>query len=325
LALVQLFQDNGGSHSQPAFLGSVAEAQGWGAQETREIYQILIDQGYVEHYAAGGYIVRLTHKGIVEAERLKEDESVRKKRADRVRILERVYELTRKQGPIQIDLMPLMQEMGIESQELDNVYEYLIAEDWIHSFGGGYYIVMDARNQMKAEELLSPSTEIEVFFCYSHVDEELRDQLEKHLSLIQREGLIKSWHDRKIGAGQEWDDQISVNLDRARLILLLVSADFIASEYCWGIEMTRAMAKHEAGTAHVIPIILRPCDWQNAPFGKLQALPKDGVPVVSAKWHSQDEAFLDISKGIRKTVNDLHSAAANPHYARRRNRNCAKR
>ena len=93
---------------------------------------------------------------------------------------------------------------------------------------------------------------IEVFFSYAHEDKELRDELEKHLSLLKREGIIVSWHDRLIGAGQEWDGLINTHLNTAAVILLLVSADFLASDYCWGVEVQRALQRHEAGEACVI-------------------------------------------------------------------------
>ena len=101
---------------------------------------------------------------------------------------------------------------------------------------------------------------LEVFYSYSHEDETLRDELAKHLSLLEREGIVHSWHDRKIGAGKELGEEIDAHLEGADLILLLVSPDFMASEYCYGKEVKRAMARHEAGAARVIPIILRPFD-----------------------------------------------------------------
>lgn len=139
-----------------------------------------------------------------------------------------------------------------------------------------------------------------VFFSYTHVDESLRDQLEIHLSLLKREGLITAWHDRRIVAGSNLDDSIDEQLERADIILLLVSANFIASEYCFATEMKRAMERHKAGEARVIPVILRACDWHTAPFGKLNAVPTDGRPVTS--WPNQDEAFADIAKSIRAAV-----------------------
>jgi hypothetical protein len=136
-----------------------------------------------------------------------------------------------------------------------------------------------------------------LFFSYSHVDEDLRDQLEVHLSALKRQGLISSWHDRRIAAGSEFAAQIDQHLDSADLILLLVSPNFIASDYCYDLEMTRAMEKHRNGEARVIPVILRPCDWHELPFGKLQAIPKDGKAIKT--WPDIDEAFLDVVRAIK--------------------------
>jgi hypothetical protein len=139
-----------------------------------------------------------------------------------------------------------------------------------------------------------------LFFSYSHKDEDLRDQLEVHLSMLKREGLIDAWHDRRIIAGDEVDGRIDENLERADVILLLVSPDFLASSYCYDKEMQRAMQRHQDGSARVIPVILRPCDWKNAPFGKLLAAPTDGKPVT--RWPDRDEAFLDVAKHIRSAL-----------------------
>ncbi|MGI8996482.1 MAG: tetratricopeptide repeat protein [Pyrinomonadaceae bacterium] len=152
-----------------------------------------------------------------------------------------------------------------------------------------------------------PNETVEVFFSYSHKDEELRDQLASHLAMLQREGVIESWHDRQILAGAEWDGQIDEHLNSADVILLLVSADFLKSKYCYDIEVKRAMERHEAGAACVIPVIVRACDWNGAPFGKLQALPKNARPV--RKWRDRDEAFLDIAQGIRKAVKEFKPRA----------------
>lgn len=142
-----------------------------------------------------------------------------------------------------------------------------------------------------------------LFFSYSHKDEDLRDQLEVHLANLKRQGVIDTWHDRRILAGDEFDSQISNALERADVILLLISPDFIASDYCYDIEMNRALERHEMREARVIPVILRPCDWQGTPFGKLLASPKDGRPISS--WPDRDEAFLDVTKAIRAVVDNL--------------------
>ena len=147
---------------------------------------------------------------------------------------------------------------------------------------------------------------INLFYSYAHEDEELRKELEKHLTLLQREGTLHQWHDRKIIAGQEWADEIDQNLESAQIILLLISADFIFSEYCYNNEMKRAIERHTAGEARVIPVIIRSVDWSGAPFGKLQALPTDGKPVKS--WPDRDEAWTDVTKGIRIVAEKIRAS-----------------
>jgi len=142
----------------------------------------------------------------------------------------------------------------------------------------------------------------QIFFCYAHEDEPLLNELKKHLQPLQRQKLISTWHDRDISAGTEWEQKINQHLDTAEIILLLVSPDFMASDYCYDIEMKRAIERHERGEAKVIPIILRPVYWQGAPFGRLQALPKDAKAVMSSDWHNQDEAFFDVADSIRKVI-----------------------
>jgi NTP pyrophosphatase (non-canonical NTP hydrolase) len=160
-------------------------------------------------------------------------------------------------------------------------------------------------------EAPKPTEPIEVFYAYAHEDELLRDKLEKHLSILKRQGVITGWHDRKISPGREWEGEIDTHLKTARIILLLISPDFLASDYCWGVEVKRAMAQHEAGEARVIPIILRPVDWKGAPCGKLQALPTDAKPVTS--WANCDEAFENIAKGIRAAAAELISTRPHVH------------
>ncbi|MGZ7174665.1 TIR domain-containing protein [Burkholderia gladioli] len=139
-----------------------------------------------------------------------------------------------------------------------------------------------------------------IFFSYCHKDETLRNELEAHLALLKHEGLVDAWHDRRIVAGEEIDDAIFSKLETADIILLLVSSDFINSTYCYSREMARAMERHHAGEARVIPIILRHCDWTRAPFGKLLAAPRDGKPVTS--WPDRDEALADVARQVRQAV-----------------------
>lgn len=153
--------------------------------------------------------------------------------------------------------------------------------------------------------LPSSSNKIKIFISYSHEDEELRKGLEKQLSVLKREGSVLIWNYRDISAGDEWKRQIDEHLNSSQLILLLISSDFLYSEYCYEREMKRAMELHESGQVRVVPIILRPSDWKKAPFGKLQALPANAEPVVSRKWGCVDEAFLDIAMGIRKIIEKM--------------------
>jgi len=138
----------------------------------------------------------------------------------------------------------------------------------------------------------------------------LRDQLEKQLAMLKRQGVIETWHDRRIGAGVNIDRAIDEHINHDEIILLLVSPDFIASDYCYEIEMTRAMERHAAGAAIVIPVILRACDWQHAPFGKLNATPRDGKPIT--QWPDTDEAFLQVAKAVRGAVERLSKTTGAP-------------
>ena len=139
-----------------------------------------------------------------------------------------------------------------------------------------------------------------LFFSYSHKDESLREQLNTHLSILSRNELIENWHDRKIVAGQNWQSEIDNHLEDSDIVILLISPDFIASEYCYGNELTKAIERHEANQSIVIPVIVRPVNWGNAPFSKLQALPKDAKAVTT--WTNIDEAWLNVSEGIEKAI-----------------------
>ena len=147
---------------------------------------------------------------------------------------------------------------------------------------------------------------VKVFCSYSHRDEKLRDKLAQHLRILEHQGVIESWHDRKISAGTEWAQAIDESLNSADIILLLVSDNFLASDYCYGLEMKRAMERHEAGAVRVVPILLKPVDWVGAPFAKLQAFPKDAKPVT--KWSNRDEAFVNITKAIRELAEEIGEA-----------------
>lgn len=149
-----------------------------------------------------------------------------------------------------------------------------------------------------------------VFFSYAHADEDLRDQLEKQLSVLKRQGVIEAWHDRRIAAGENLHGAIDEHINADDIILLLVSPDFLASAYCYEVEMTRAMERHERGEAVVIPVILRPCEWLRAPFGHLRAAPQDGKPIT--RWPDRDEAFLDVAVAVREAAERINGPLARP-------------
>lgn len=174
-------------------------------------------------------------------------------------------------------------------------------------------VEMPEANPMIEPVLTEPASgePIKVFISFSHKDEALKDALYDQLAPLKRNRLIQSWQDWDLEAGIEWNEEITAQLEAAGIILLLVSPGFIASEYCFDEEMQRAMERHESGTARVIPIIMKPCDWKSMPFAKLQVLPKGSEPVNT--WPNQDEALLSVVKGVRQAVESLRKRAMMPH------------
>jgi tetratricopeptide (TPR) repeat protein len=146
-----------------------------------------------------------------------------------------------------------------------------------------------------------------VFLSYSHEDEDLCNSFLKHLSQLERDGLIEQWNDRSISPGAEWAGEIDENLNTADVVILMVSASFLNSKYCNDVEMTRALERRQKGETLVVPVIIRPCDWETSRFGKLQALPKGGKPVVD--WKTLDHGFLDAEKSLRTMITALCGSA----------------
>jgi len=149
----------------------------------------------------------------------------------------------------------------------------------------------------------APMKEIKLFYCYAREDKPLRDELEKHLSWLKRRYQLTNWHDREILPGEEWEQAIDKHLNSAHLILLLISPDFMASDYCFGKEMQRALARHKAGACRVVPILLRPAYWEDAPFSSIQLLPTDAIPITL--WPNRDLAFQNVVTEISRTIKDL--------------------
>jgi hypothetical protein len=138
------------------------------------------------------------------------------------------------------------------------------------------------------------------FYSYSSVDEEYQRELEKHLISLKRQGLIRDWSNHKIEPGNVREKEIEKRLEEADIILLLLSVDFVASDYCYSTQMKRAIEKHEAGESCVIPIAVRSFDWTQTPFEKLQVIPRSGLAIAS--WSNKDEAWTEITKEIRQVV-----------------------
>ena len=147
---------------------------------------------------------------------------------------------------------------------------------------------------------------LRIFVSYSHADEHDKNDLLKHLEPLRRLNIVSAWNDRMLKAGEEWGKKISENLEKADIVLLLVSIDFINSQYCYDVELDRAIERHTNGECVVIPIILRSCMWKSTPFAKIQAVPKDGRPV--SLWPDRDEAFVNIAEGIRQVAEELSNS-----------------
>lgn len=145
---------------------------------------------------------------------------------------------------------------------------------------------------------------IRVFYSYAHEDEKFVRELEKQLGVLKRIGVITTWHDRKINPGDLWEEKISKHLESSQIILLMVSSDFVASDYCWDEEMVKALQLHELQKAVVVPIVLREVAFiQMTPFGKLKMLPKDAKPIV--QWEREEEAWAKVATALGKVCAEV--------------------
>lgn len=148
-------------------------------------------------------------------------------------------------------------------------------------------------------------TSARIFISYAHADEDLKKELDKYLKVLKRSSKVQVWNDRELIGGQEWDQTIMSELNKANIILLLISVDFNASDFIWDKELASAMQRHEEGTAHVVPIILRRCEWSSMPYAKLQALPRNATPVT--EYANRDAAFTEIAVGLEKLVDHINA------------------
>ncbi|MCT4628821.1 toll/interleukin-1 receptor domain-containing protein [Winogradskyella sp.] len=150
------------------------------------------------------------------------------------------------------------------------------------------------------------SNNIPIFYSYSHKDEVFRKELEMHLTILKRQGIIETWYDRRIAPGNNWKEEINLNMQSAKIILLLISSNFLASDYCYDSETIFAMDQAKEEKTIVIPIILKPCLWKEGPFKELKALPRDGKPITT--WENIDEAWLNVTEGILQTIKNIHES-----------------
>lgn len=222
--------------------------------------------------------------------------------------LERIHRDIRNLNPQEMVPLPGRPEAVVP-------YEKLLAMErggieTFHEYAAGEVVELNVRELLDGVDLAGtrgdgraadePKRGVRLFYSYAHKDESLRNELETHLKLLQRLGHVTVWHDRKIEAGDDWRQRIDDNLESADIILLLVSADFIASDYCYQKEMARALERQRRGEAEVIPVILRDVDLEGAPFAGLQYLPKDGRAVTL--WEDKDTAWRNVAEGIKRVA-----------------------
>lgn len=195
----------------------------------------------------------------------------------------------------------LRSALGWEPERYWRIKDELVAENSLiasHGGPGGAVSLADVPGTKTPPAL-------HVFVSYSHQDEEIKNEFLKHLSPLKRRNLIADWHDRKIEAGTQWEHIISENLKNADIIVLLISIDFINSDYCYDIEMETALDRESAGQAVIIPVIARSCMWKQTRFSAFQALPTDGKAI--ATWPYRDEALTVVAEGIQQVAERLLS------------------
>jgi TIR domain/Putative peptidoglycan binding domain len=147
---------------------------------------------------------------------------------------------------------------------------------------------------------------LKLFLSYAHEDRDILEGLRKHLAPLRYEQVVADWFDREITPGEDWDREILTRLESADLVIVIVSADFVASEYAFGTELTRALELHDHGRLRVIPVIGRNCRWQNLPFARLQALP-EGALAISG-WPDRDDAYVSVVVGVERAAREILSS-----------------
>ena len=150
---------------------------------------------------------------------------------------------------------------------------------------------------------------VRLFYSYAHADSDIREKLDKHLARLRAERLIDDWVDRRMTAGTDFNAEIEAELRASQIVLLMISSDFIASEYCRK-EMTVALEMHRQADARVVPVILRPCDWRFGELEALLALPRDAKPVTH--WPALDDGLFNVALGVRALVEGIRQGGPAP-------------
>lgn len=150
---------------------------------------------------------------------------------------------------------------------------------------------------------------LKTFVSYCHADTKLKDELLKHLAPLRRLLLVEHWHDGDISVGDKWEEKIWSQLRSADLVILLVTADFINSDYCYQQELKEAIDRHDAKLTRIVPVIGRNCLWHDLPFGNIQAALR-GKAVRSLP--DQDEALTEVAKEIKTVALELQATRAQP-------------
>jgi hypothetical protein len=215
---------------------------------------------------------------------------------------ERVTQVSQKMGTAIYAQAP--QPRGVDQDVQASADDEVIEDDILDEIHDQPALTASATTsyQDRRRDAASDSPTLSAFVSYSHEDERYRRTLDISLAQLKRNGLISVWYDRRILPGQQWDKEIDRNLETADIVLVLVSPDFLASEYAYTREMQIAIERHRTGRTTVIPVILRPSDWRSSPLGSLQALPSDGRPI--SMWNKRDQAWLDVVHGLRKLVSN---------------------
>jgi hypothetical protein len=142
-----------------------------------------------------------------------------------------------------------------------------------------------------------------IFYSYSRHDLSLMTELDDRLSEMRSQGLIKTFWDRHMDPGSEWHSETTEELKDADIVLFLVSPDFLISRYCQQVELPETLELHSYSLARAIPIILRSCEWQDTPLGRLQAIPIGGVPVI--EWSYRNEAWGEVTRSLHLVVDQV--------------------